>query len=330
MTGKADPMVATKSQQLQTKPYFEYPIGHPRRRPRWGVPMRFDIMQIMALHVDLWILDLLTMDKRWRVIEARDTRMTVDSLVVSREMLEAGDLRRSGLGEKGDGVHGVYLGELVWALIGQLLPKLVKKSPSNFLKTAAFAAGYGAKDSASIATARVLDCALDTKRLLGKRVLLPKRTRSEGLCNLEVRLIRGRGITHEWRRVNVHARLELRDPPDDVSVLQGQMGPVAAEAESALRIWTKCPWWDECFVLGPARFRDSALRIVLLWHTDPWLGQGFPFGEVTIPLSSLLVQDKAISDVIVGWFPLERLEERSSGRIKLSLRLNGQRHLSTH
>jgi len=61
--------------------------------------------------------------------------------------------------------------------------------------------------------------------------------------------------------------------------------------------------------------------------SDPLLGTGFPLGEVTMPLSELLLEDSAIDDAIVGWFPLDKLEPRSSGRIKLSLRVLGRRHL---
>jgi len=332
-------------QTKQARTYFEYPIGDPRRRPRWGVPIRFDIRQIIALRVDLWILDLLTMDRHWRFVDAGNTKMAVNSLCVSREILEAGDLRRSGSGELGDGVHGVYLGELVWSLIGQLLPKVMQKSPSSLLKTAAFAVAYGSRDSASIAAAKVIDCAVDAKRHFCrevkekgtapwmrsvvdcKQVRLSERIQSEGHCAVEVRLIMGRGITHEGQRVSVHAQVELRDPPEDRSTSQRQMGKVVAEDESARRTWTKSPWWDETFILGPARFDDTVLRIVVFWHSDPLLGTGFPLGEVTVLLSDLLVEDSAIDDAIVGWFPLERLQAKSSGRIKLQIRVIGRRHL---
>eukprot|EP00928_Gymnodinium_smaydae_P016622 TRINITY_DN16262_c0_g1_i3.p1 TRINITY_DN16262_c0_g1~~TRINITY_DN16262_c0_g1_i3.p1 ORF type:complete len:461 (+),score=87.02 TRINITY_DN16262_c0_g1_i3:107-1489(+) len=44
--------------------YKEYPIGDPRRRPRWGVPLRLDIRQAVGVDISVWLLDLLLMDKK--------------------------------------------------------------------------------------------------------------------------------------------------------------------------------------------------------------------------------------------------------------------------
>ena len=85
------------------------PLGDPLRRPRWGVPLRFDIEQVAVLKAELWLFDLLTMDRRWRLLEPQDTKMEVSSLAFTWEALAKRDARRSG---EADGVQGVYLGEL--------------------------------------------------------------------------------------------------------------------------------------------------------------------------------------------------------------------------
>merc|ERR1712176_1704704 len=42
--------------------YTEYAIGDPRRRPRWGVPLRLDIRQLVAVDLKVWILDFILLD----------------------------------------------------------------------------------------------------------------------------------------------------------------------------------------------------------------------------------------------------------------------------
>lgn len=49
--GEGDCAEAGGARQPQ---YTEYPIGHPMRRPHWGVPLRFDIRQIVALRLCRW------------------------------------------------------------------------------------------------------------------------------------------------------------------------------------------------------------------------------------------------------------------------------------
>jgi len=314
--------------------YFEYPIGDPRRRPRWGVPVRLDIRQMAVVGVQLWIFDLLTMDHRWRLLSPTDTKMAVSSLFISRESLEAGDERRSGHGEQGDGIRGVYLGELIWVLIAQLLPKVVEQSPSNLLKTAAFAAGFAARDGAVTAGAKVLDLAIETRHILGRKfspALMPSSNLRAGMeedsCRVQVHLMRGRGVAHQGQRVSVLARLELRDPPF--------RGTPVDRAESALRVWTKTPLWDQHFSLGPAGSVQSVLRVALFCRNTRYGYEPFgsskcdaKIGEVVISLSTLLVRDKVIDNMMVGWFPLETpsgtAAPRFKGRLKLGLKLVGQ------
>mmetsp|Transcript_55179 Transcript_55179/g.173019 ORF Transcript_55179/g.173019 Transcript_55179/m.173019 type:complete len:412 (-) Transcript_55179:69-1304(-) len=331
--------------QQQARAYFEYPIGDPRRRPRWGVPMRFDIRQMAVVKVELWIFDLLTMDHRWRLVEPGDTKMAVSSLFISRESLEAGDERRAGGGPMGDSIHGVYLGELIWVLIAQLLPKVLEHSTSNFLKTAFFATGFAARDSAVTACAKVLDFIFDAKRGMAHRcypcmgvgdVTLTPTQNTDG-CYVHVHLIRGRGIAHDGQRVNVHARLELRDPPSngergEAGLLHKQWTAVDVQ-DSALRLWTKTPWWDQHFLLGPAGSTRSVLRILLFFrktrhaaNTNKCEGK---IGEVVIQLQTLLVRDKVIDGQMVGWFPLEAGQSTSGfrGRLKLGLKLSGRQDI---
>jgi len=334
-------------------PYFEFPIGDPRRRPRWGVPMRFNIRQMAVMDVKLHVFDLLTLDHRWRLLGPGDTKMVVSSLFISREHLEAGDERRSGSGPVGDRIHGVYLGELIWVLIAQLLPKVIEHSPSNFFKTAAFATGYCVRDSAVTAAAKVLDFMLDAKHFVAMRLCLPRAlgeasltpTDHEGGCQVHVHLIRGRGIAHEGQRVNVHARLELCDPPprcEGQAVVAGSFarGSSVDTQYSALRIWTKTPWWDQHFSLGPAGSVHSVLRITLFFrktrHANAAISRSedAKIGEVNIPLRTLLVRDRVIRDnQMVGWFPLEparaagRGASHFKGRLKLGLKLNGRSQL---
>merc|ERR1712232_297710 len=121
--------------------YQDFPIGHKRRRPRWGVPVRFDIREIEAKKIKLCILDLLLMDAHKE--KADRTNLKVEKITIERSRLERGDPRRSGAT---DGVRGVYLGELVWVLIAEVVQLVVVNSPSGLFKTAVLAAGYAMKD----------------------------------------------------------------------------------------------------------------------------------------------------------------------------------------
>lgn len=297
--------------------------------------MRFDIRQIAVVHVELWLFDLLTMDHRWRLLEPGDTKMAVSSLFVSRECLEAGDERRAGGGLAGDSIRGVYLGELIWVLIGQLLPKVVESSPSNFLKTAAFVVGFAVRDSAVTACAKVLDCLIDTKYAVSSRLspstpvgdMPPTPAEHQGSCHVHVQLIRGRGVAHQGQRVNVFARLELRDPPP---------GGKVDTQDSITRLWTKTPWWDQHFILGPAGSVSSFVRVTLFFtktrHAAGSNKVDGKIGEVVIPLHTLLVKDTVIDDKMVGWFPLEELAPGRNtsgfkGRLKLGFKITNRHHL---
>ncbi|CAJ1431235.1 unnamed protein product [Effrenium voratum] len=308
----------------------ERPVGDPRRRPRWGVPFRLDIQQTSVLSAELWLFDLLTLDRRWRLLEPQDTKMVVFSHYFSRETLEYGDPRRSGTGDPADGVRGVYLGEFVWVLIAQLLPRVLESSPRNLLKTAAFAVGFGLWDASVMAGAKTFELALDARYCLPHALpclaAKPARAFSTNMCFVHVHLICGRGlIRHHDQYCNVIARLELKNPG------MGK-GAVADVAVAPLRMWTKSPWWDQKFCLGPATSTNSVVRVrcfhrkarhAMSTKCDTLLGQVF------VPLAKLLVEDRVINDgTVVGWFPLTAVGKECHGHLKLGFRIEGKSHLS--
>jgi len=308
---------------------FEYPIGDPRRRPRWGVPVRLDIRQLALLKVDLDIFDLLTMDKQ-QERETGETGFVVDSLYVSRDTLEHGDERRKGEGAVGDGVHGVYLGELLWVLIHQLAPHL---AGSRLLYNAAYAAMYATRDSSVTCVARLLEGALD----LGNCLRPPRHAAVESAykCVLHVHLLMARGLSHKGKRANVHALLELREAPSSAGAPL-ELGSKAVDAhESRLKVWTKTPRWNEVFHLNGVSSAGSVLRVVLyhrpmrkccLGSMDGGSDSLEAVGEVVLPLKQLLMKSDVIhsgSDM-VGWFPLVgdfKHPHQTHGQIKLGLRL---------
>lgn len=325
----------------------EYPIGDPRRRPRWGVPFRFDIEQIVGLQVELWIFDFLTLDQRERLVEPGNTMLAVQTWHLTREMLEAGDERRAGGGDTVDGVRGVYLGELIWVIIAEGFRNILTQSTSRACKNAACAAGMGIRDSTVVVGARLLECALDLNRLIGWGKMpdhghgMPSGLGPAGGCSVHVHLIMGRGFSKEGQRVNVHARLQLLASTAEAVV--GAAPPqhlVEDMAESTLRIWTKTPFWNQHFYLGPVSSVFWTLRVACFHRrtrhaTEPHTGTECDrfLGEAFVPLTTLLVRDRVIASDgdIVGWFPLTTgprgSTERRCGKIKLGLRLVGSEHL---
>eukprot|EP00913_Durusdinium_trenchii_P016536 g15541.t1 len=105
--------------------------------------------------------------------------------------------------------QGVYLGELVWVLIAQLLPKVLESSPQNLMKTALFAVGFGAWDATVIMGAKAFELALDAKYCLGNVLpCLPSTEPRPTLdrCFVHVHLICGRGLVRS-------SALAQRPPP---------------------------------------------------------------------------------------------------------------------
>ncbi|CAK9063428.1 Hypothetical protein SCF082_LOCUS32851 [Durusdinium trenchii] len=304
------------------------PLGDALRRPRWGVPFRFDIEQVCVISAKLWLFDLLTLDRRWRPVEPQDTKMEVPCLAFSWETLAKRDPRRDG---HADGIRGVYLGELVWVLIAQLLPKVLESSPQNLMKTALFAVGFGAWDATVIMGAKAFELALDAKYCLGNVLpCLPSTEPRPTLdrCFVHVHLICGRGLVRQHNQYcNVLVRLELKNP-------QTPQGTVADLAVAPLRMWTKSPWWDQKFCLGPATSTSTLVRIRCFHrkarHAMSTKCDGL-LGQVVVPLSEILAEKKVSKDgTVVQWFPLvaDSMMGVSHGHLKLGFRIVGQRHLS--
>eukprot|EP00931_Biecheleriopsis_adriatica_P008449 TRINITY_DN109635_c0_g1_i1.p1 TRINITY_DN109635_c0_g1~~TRINITY_DN109635_c0_g1_i1.p1 ORF type:complete len:603 (+),score=84.98 TRINITY_DN109635_c0_g1_i1:82-1890(+) len=305
----------------------EIPIGDPKRRPRWGVPCRLDIQQLTVVQIEVWIFDMLTMDQRYRPLTPGDTKMSVPSLCLLRPTLEAGDPRRKGTGDPNDGVRGVYLGELVWVLIAELLPKVLESSPSNALKTAAFACGYGVRDSAAIMSAKALEVALDARYHLPRYMPClggSELRRVEGNCYVQVHLMCGRGLVGEGGlHCNVLARIDLQNPtPSGSMVMERDMRQM-----SALRLWTKSPWWDQTFDLGPVKSRHSVIRIKCFHRRTRHAASSatkfdkfdIDLGEVRVRIDRILLDDKVVSrGRAVGWFPLQKLVKKEGREIEMS------------
>jgi len=322
--------------------YVELPIGDPRRRPRWGVPVRFNIQSIVILQLELWMLDILMSDSHETLHEPDEARMELPSLVVFRERLEADDERRAG---SQDGIHGVYLGELVWVLIAEALYKLASMSPSSLLKHAILATGYTLEDMAVSVAARTVEQVVNAKHTvevaaasIGNQLAelseyvyydATEGLRSE-VCRLHVHLILGRHMTFNKSSVNVHAELQLLEP-------SGTMGWKAVHDDvicSAQRMWTKTPDWYERMVLSPVVSMDCHLHIQCFHTTESVVdSEKILIGEVFLPIDTLRNLQSAESidkeGDIVGWFPLTtdsagmRAKHRCSGELKLGLRLEG-------
>eukprot|EP00435_Cladocopium_sp_Y103_P038077 s262_g10.t1 len=288
--------------------------------------------QVCVIGAKLWLFDLLTTDRRWRLVEPKDTRMEVAALAFPWETLSKRDPRRDG---HGDGVKGVYLGELVWVLIAQLLPRVLESSPRNLLKTALFAVGFGAWDASVIMGAKAFELALDAKYCLANVMpciptTLPRQP-SLSRCFVHVHLICGRGLVREQDQYcNVLVRLELKNP-------QTPEGQVADVALAPLRMWTK-------FCLGPATSTSSLVRVRCFHckarHMMSTKCDGL-LGQVLVPLSQLLgcavvyprilAESRRTKDgAMVRWFPLDAasIMVPRHGHLKLGFRLSGQAHLS--
>lgn len=319
----------------------EYPIGDPRRRPQWGVPLRFDIRHLVALQLQLELLDLLTLSAHHHTHEeSAETKMEVESLVVARDRFEAGDQRRKGNGRDRD--RGLYLGELVWTLIAELVPIILKTSPSRLMKNAFLATGYALKDSAVRISANVLEVALNAEHNI-RHEFGEVRAGVWGHgreCRVHVYLIAGRRITRKGGPVNVRACLELCGPPnEDEADAAAGVGAVLDSAESALRLWTSAPRWDEHFDLGPVTSVASTLKVACFHCQDPTAAKaesvedlarltkatGKFLGEVVLQLEALMIRDEVLTaGEIVGWFPLIAAGDACRGaELKLRIRLVG-------
>lgn len=310
--------------------YKEYPIGDPRRRPRWGVPLRLDIRHAIGLNVNLWLLDFITMDSHRRTDYEADTKVWVRSIDIPREDFESGDPRRAG---SDDGIHGLYLGELIKVIIAEAIPYVVREAASPLFATGLNAAIYGSQDVGLLGGARAVEFVQETKEHWEKGVRsvfagAKSHHGHEWECRLQVQLKQGRALTdRQGDRINVYAKMELRDPPS-----ANGKSRVVDEAESRVQMWTKAPRWEQSFELGPVSDAQSTLRIGLYScaaleavffkrQTEHFLG------EIVVPLAEILLDDPTIGreEDRVGWFPLAGATAGAcgcrAGELKLGLRL---------
>lgn len=312
--------------------YKELPIGDPNRRPRWGVPIRFDIRQAVLHGVQLQILDLLMLGATTFAAGSLETSIHVGSLEISRERFEKGDERRSG---SDDGIHGVYLGEMVWVLIAEAVPALLRRSPSRAVKNALLAAALAAKDATIHLGAMALELPLSARNAAKKEMkhLLhgPSFHGAKNECRLHVHLIAGRRITKRGKRVNVYAEVQLR---------LGEPGSVIDRGASQLQMLTRSPSWKTHFTLGPVPSAHSKLRVACFHQSSKFFSSGSRtklLGEVAIPLSALLVESASFSSDgdRVGWFALVQVSDSDAspvspvhcGEVKLGLRVENAGHL---
>jgi len=319
-------------QPLLEKKYVEEPIGDPRRRPRWGVPLRFDIRQVVLQNVQLWVLDLMSMDTHAtsQHMDPDKKRIDVHSLSISRNRLEAGDARRSG---SVDDIRGVYLGELIWVVVAEVIPLVLKRAATG--RTAVLAAGFAVKDGVKRLGAKTVQSMHGAGHAIKEAVHhhhLHHRhhDQPEGeACRVQVHLIGGQQVTRKGYAVNAHAFIELLTP----------MGATISSVRSEPQMWTKVPHWDETFDLGPVSSVNEVLRVTLyhrksrqvvgITHQPKETPERF-IGEVCLPVSKFLIRDQVIAEggEIVGWFPLAdprglRQGTPCSGQIKLGLRIVG-------
>merc|ERR1711879_603361 len=154
----------------------------------------------------------------------------------------------------------------------------------------------------------------------------PQRRRSsfESECRLRVHLISGRQfINKKGHRVNVFAR---------ISLLDSQSTPHAKldEATSSLQMWTRAPFWDQSFELGPISEETACLHIACyhrrtlnaLHMEGHKKHEENMIGEILLPISALFVEASVIDGDLVGWHTLDSSRNSGGGgELKLGLRL---------
>lgn len=301
-------------------------VGDPRRRPRWGVPLLFDVERVVATKIEVEVMDLL-MVRRHETWFDQNTALKVDHVGFTRDLLVRPDARRSG---------GVYLGELVWTLIHVLVRKIVKSKPTRLMKNSTLAVAYAVSDLAHYTVARALELAVNAPPQ-ASRVFLEaqRRPRSDrrGAC-LRVRLLRGRRLmVHPSDRgaVSCHAVVQLRRAAScDV-----EPGRVVDEAVSKIKVWTRAPSWGETFRLGPVEsLTNFELLVVCVHHervpgpssilkgSSDVGGNKIAVGECAIPLLSLLTtatRGRSRASDLVAWFRLAATTDAAIGVIEQQL-----------
>ena len=152
-------------------------VGDPRRRPRWGVPIKLDIAHVIATNIDVGIMDLL-MAKSHYTGGHEDMAIHIPFVELENDQMTRGEQKR---------LDGIFLGELTWALINILLVKILLTKPTQLMLNSTLAAAFAMRDVAHYTIARTLELAMNVPRSL-------QDGRSYGASGtlLHVRLISGR------------------------------------------------------------------------------------------------------------------------------------------
>ncbi|KAJ1451667.1 hypothetical protein M885DRAFT_529278 [Pelagophyceae sp. CCMP2097] len=285
-------------------------VFDPRRRPRWGVPVRLDIHKVTVLGVEAQLMDLITVHRHSHSMAhmaSGDTTIRLGCVEISREGLVQKDPRRSA---------GIYLGELVWALIHALVLKILTTQPSRLIKNSTLAVAFAVHDVAHYTIAKALEMALNAP----VEVMRQPRALYEALDwdvdkkipQLKLSLVCG-------RRLFAHAQPPCRSAAVSTHVIAllyhcGEDGVerFVDAAISKVRLWTRRPCWKEQFLLGPVKTLETAKLKVIVIHHDRISGERLfsssasntAAGEFDVPLAALLQGRLRGKRPAVGWFQL--------------------------
>jgi len=147
-----------------------------RRRPRWGVRWRLDVANLFATDVRL--------DLTERAIYGQalfgggtsgDMRsVSLPHIHVTKESMISRDARRE---------RGIYLGEMVWALIFAALNKVAYLYPGRVVSNGTLAAVLGLKSAGAATGRRALEGIINTVGSTGLGAAPPTSSRrSRGFC----------------------------------------------------------------------------------------------------------------------------------------------------
>ena len=180
---------------------------------------------------------------------------------------------------------GIYLGELVWALINILIVKILMTKPTKLVLNSTLAAAFAVRDVAHYTVARTLELAMNVPRSLQDG-----RTNNVSACFLRVRLMSGRYLVKHGGKgaISTHCVVQLRSEDDRESNLIDQ-------DTSKISLWSKSPRWKETFFLGPVSIlKDTQLKVLCV-HQERVPGKsGYwdtlsssAVGELNVPLLAI-------------------------------------------
>ncbi|KAH8046568.1 hypothetical protein JL722_13628 [Aureococcus anophagefferens] len=152
------------------------PVRDPRRRPRWGVPLKLDVAHVFATDVRLDLVDFIQRQDGGalsglfgdfnlpflNMSDAERKNVVVPHIHVPRSAVVRGAPSRR--------KDGVYLGEVVWALIFALLNKVVWLAPQTLLKNGTMAALLAVKDVAALGVTKAAELTVNNLGRTGSGV----------------------------------------------------------------------------------------------------------------------------------------------------------------